>query len=91
MENLPLSTSESSGAALVLNTKLYTYKEKNYEVIRIIKSKCPYYGHWFLSVEYKALYDLGVNSWAGHFSRHIDEFNTKFKPTEKTNENRKEG
>lgn len=79
MAHIEMSIEQREQILLILKTKFFTYKNKPYEVLKIINSKCPYYGHRYLSVEYKALYEA---DWAGSFSRKMEEFVTKFIPTE---------
>lgn len=80
MSHQPISLDQLKAMQTVLTQKFYTYKENPYEVLKIVNHKCPYYGHWYLSVEYKALYELD-GGWMGHFSRHIEYFVSEFTPT----------
>lgn len=64
----------------ILKQKTFTYKDKNYEVIKIVKLKSSH-DMWLDAVEYKPLYQMPLGEWCGSFVRSINDFNQKFLPT----------
>lgn len=65
----------------LMKIMFFSYKGKDYKVIKLVKIKSPLPGQWFTGVEYQSLYDMPKNEWQGSFVRTIDDFIEKFSPT----------
>lgn len=67
----------------------YSYKGKDYKIIKIVKIKSVVTNQWFDGVEYQPLYDMPPGEWDGSFVRPIANFLELFSPTpEKPGEER---
>lgn len=66
---------------LVNNTQFYSYKDKDYKVIKIVKIKSVVTNVWFDGVEYVPLYEIHLNEWQGSFVRPLSDFINLFSPT----------
>lgn len=66
----------------VWRTQFYSYKGKNYKVIKIVKFKSVVTNVWFDGVEYQPLYEMPKGEWEGSFVRPLDDFLNLFTPTE---------
>jgi hypothetical protein len=66
---------------LVHNTQFYSYKGKDYKVIKIVKFKSVVTNVWFDGVEYIPLYEMPKGEWEGSFVRPISDFINLFSPT----------
>lgn len=65
----------------ILKTQFYSYKEKDYKVIKIVMIKSVVTNVWFPGVEYQALYDVPQGQWEGSFIRPVANFIELFSPT----------
>jgi hypothetical protein len=66
---------------LVHNTQFFSYKGKNYKVIKLVKIKSVVTNVWFDGVEYIPLYDMPKGEWSGSFVRPLSDFLNLFSPT----------
>jgi predicted RNA-binding protein associated with RNAse of E/G family len=69
----------SKKAKEILETKFYTFKEKEYEIIKIIRFKNVSDDLWIEIIEYSPLYK--IEDYSGTFARTLDNFLDKFKKT----------
>lgn len=66
---------------IMLKNPFYSYKGKNYKVIKLVKIKSVVTNVWFDGVEYEPLYKMPPGEWEGSFVRPLEDFLNKFSPT----------